>query len=110
MHLHVQSSYNVCTNAARRDLTLPPFSNRPPDDWGGGTESSPMKIALSRFLEFVAGHNRREDNNPVHHNYCICGALKPHDERHEHESSSKTQPPARRVVNPARKEASFRIL
>jgi len=33
-----------------------------------------MKAALSRILEFFAGHGRRETDI---NSYCICGALKP---------------------------------
>ncbi len=36
-----------------------------------------MKKALSRILEFFGSHDRREQNNPIPRNYCICGALKP---------------------------------
>jgi hypothetical protein len=49
-----------------------------------------MKAALSRILEFFAGHDRRGKNNRVHRSYCICGALKPEGEGREDEASLKT--------------------
>jgi hypothetical protein len=33
-----------------------------------------MKKALSRILEFIVGHDRREKNHPMHQSYCMCGA------------------------------------
>jgi hypothetical protein len=50
-----------------------------------------MKTALSRILEFFARHDRREQNDPVQHTYCICGALKPEAKRPEREASFKTE-------------------
>ncbi len=49
-----------------------------------------MKKALSRILEFFGSHDRREQNNPIPRNYCICGALKPEVVSQQRESSLKT--------------------
>jgi hypothetical protein len=50
-----------------------------------------MKKALSRILEFIAGHDRRKQNNPVPRSYCICGALKPEVGGQKRGSSLKTE-------------------
>lgn len=49
-----------------------------------------MKAALSRILEFLAGHDRRGKSDREHSSYCICGALKPEGERREGDTSLKT--------------------
>ena len=57
-----------------------------------------MKTALSRILEFFAGHDRREKNNPVHRDYCICGAPKPEEaRRRKREPSLKTESRLHRI-------------
>ena len=59
--------------------------------FGGKIRERLIKQALSKILEFLVGHERRQGNNSVHRSYCICGALKPEVERREHEVSTKTK-------------------
>jgi hypothetical protein len=49
-----------------------------------------MKAALSRILEFLAGHDRRGKSDREHRSYCICGAIKPEGKGQEGEMSLKT--------------------
>ena len=57
-----------------------------------------MKKALWSMLEFFVGHNRREKTNPVHREYCICGAPKPEKaRRRKRELSFKTESRLHRI-------------
>src|SRR5208337_4639249 len=68
-------------SGAPRDSGCGVGCNSSQNDSVGETGNSLMKTALSRMLEFFVGHDRRENNNPVHRSYCVCGALKPEVER-----------------------------
>jgi hypothetical protein len=57
-----------------------------------------MKTALSRILESFVGHDRREKNNPVYRDYCICGAPKLEEaRRRKREPSLKTDSRLQRI-------------
>jgi hypothetical protein len=44
-----------------------------------------------RILEFFFGYDRREQNHPVHRDYCICAALKVAPNSHQREASPRAE-------------------
>jgi hypothetical protein len=85
MALHAHSAYSAHRNSSQ-NISV------------GRTNHSLMKKALWSMLEFFVGHNRREKTNPVHREYCICGAPKPEEgRRRKREPSFKTESRLHRI-------------